>query len=77
MARNKNPMRPKRNTAPIWKKVAVVLSAPVAMIVVIELLHANTWNGLLFIVVLVAVAVAAVVGTAKVLGVHLSLGSWD
>ena len=77
MARTKNQTRPKRNTAPAWKKVAVVLSAPVAMILVIELLHANTWNGLVFLVVLVAVAVAAVWGTAKVLGVHLSLGSWD
>jgi hypothetical protein len=76
MARN-NRIRLRRNTAPAWKKVAVVLSAPVAMVLVIELLHANTWNGLLFILVLVAVAVAAVWGTAKLLGVHLSLGSWD
>ena len=77
MARTTNPLRPKRNTAPAWKKVAVVLSAPIAMIFVIELLHANTWNVWLFMVVLIAVAVAAVWGTAKLLGVHLSLGSWD
>jgi hypothetical protein len=77
MARNKDPMRPRRNTAPLWKKVIVVLSAPVAMLIVIRLLHANTWNFFLFVVVLVAAAVLAVWGTAKVLGVHLSLGSWD
>ena len=77
MARTTNPRRPKRNSAPAWKKVAVVLSAPVAMILVIELLHADTWNFFLFAAVLIAVAVAAVWGTAKVLGVHLSLGSWD
>jgi hypothetical protein len=77
MARYKDPMRPARNTAPAWKKVAVVLAAPVSMLLVIELLHANTWNFFLFAVVLIGVAVLAVWGTAKVLGVHLSLGSWD
>jgi hypothetical protein len=77
MARYKDPMRAARNTAPMWKKVAVVLSAPVAMLIVIKLLHANTWNFFVFAVVLVAVAVIAVWGSAKLLGVHLSLGSWD
>lgn len=77
MARNQDPMRTKRNTAPMWKKATVVLAAPVAMLVVIMLLHANTWNVYLFLVVLIAVAVLAVWGMAKLLGVHLSLGSWD
>jgi hypothetical protein len=77
MARYKDPTRPPRNTAPMWKKIAVVLSAPVAVLIVIKLLHTNTWNSFLFALVVLVVAVAAVWGTAKLLGVHLGLGSWD
>ena len=77
MARSTRSSRPPRNTAPMWKKAAVVLSAPVAMVVVIKLLHADTWNFFLFAVVLIGAAVLAVWGTARLLGVHLSLGSWD
>jgi ribosomal protein L18E len=77
MARTSTRLCSRRNSAPAWKKVSVVLSAPVAMVLAIELLHINTWNSILFIVVLIAVAVAAVWGTAKALGVRLSLGSWD
>jgi hypothetical protein len=77
MARNQNRARTRLNTAPMWKKVTVVLAAPVAMLVVIRVLHANTWNVYLFLVVLIGVAVLAVWGMAKLLGVHLSLGSWD
>ena len=47
------------------------------MVLAIELLHINTWNAILFVVVLIVVAAVAVWGTAKALGVHLSLGSWD
>jgi len=77
MARTTTRIGPRRNSAPAWKKLSVVLSAPVAMILAIELLHINTWNSIAFVVVLIAVAVVAVWGTAKALGVHLSLGSWD
>ena len=56
MARYKDPMRPRRNTAPMWKKVAVVLSAPVAVLVVMRLFHINEWNFFLFLVVVIAVA---------------------
>ena len=42
-----------------------------------RLLDANTWNFFLFLVVVLGVAAVAVWGTAKMLGVHLSLGSWD
>jgi membrane protein YdbS with pleckstrin-like domain len=66
-----------RNTAPAWKKFAVVLSAPVAVVVVIKLLDASGWSFLPFAALIVAVAAAAVWLTAKLLGVHLSLGSWD
>jgi hypothetical protein len=77
MARNTNPMRPRRNTAPLWKKVAVVLSAPVAAFIVVRVFDATTWNFFLFLVAVVGAAALAVWGTAKILGVHLSLGSWD
>jgi hypothetical protein len=73
--RRKN--RPPRNTAPAWKKLSVVLSAPISVIVVVKLLHANTWNFFLFLVLVIVVVVAAVWLTARLLGVRLSLGSWD
>ncbi len=77
MARRTNPRRGIRNTAPLWKKLAVVLSAPIAIIVVIRLFHINEWNFFVFFAVLIAVVAASVWGMAKLLGVHLSLGSWD
>ena len=77
MARFKDPNRPPRNTAPLWKKVVVVLSAPVAVLIVMRLFEINTWNFFLFLVVVIAIAAAAVWGMAKLLGVNLSLSSWD
>lgn len=77
MARHSSPARPPRNTAPLWKKVAVVLSAPLAMVVVLNLLNARSWNYGLVVLVALVVAGAAVWGTARLLGVHLSLRSWD
>jgi len=74
--RNTAPIR-RRNTAPAWKKAAVVLSAPVAVLVAISLLDASSWGLLPFAVLTVAVAGAAVWLVSKLLGVHLSLGSWD
>ena len=67
----------RRNTAPAWKKVAVVLSAPVAVLVAISLLDASSWSFLPFAVLTVAVAAAAVWLVSRLLGVHLSLRSWD
>jgi len=69
--------RQRRNTAPGWKKFAVVLSAPAAVLGTISLLGASNWSFLPFVAVIVAVAAGAVWLTAKLLGVHLSLGSWD
>lgn len=77
MARTDKSARPPRNTAPLWKKVAVVLSAPVAMLAVISLLNANEWGFIPFALVAVAAGVLAVWVAAKLLGVHLSLRSWD
>ena len=67
----------RKNTAPAWKKFAVVLSAPVAVIVVMSLLHASKWSFLPFFALILAVAAVAVWLTARLLGVRLSLGSWD
>lgn len=72
MSRNRT-----RNTAPLWKKLVVVFSAPVAVILVVRLFHINEWGFFLFFVTVLAIVVAAVWGMAKLLGVHLSLGSWD
>ena len=35
----------------MWKKVVVVLSAPVAVLIVMRLFNINTWNFFLFLVV--------------------------
>lgn len=67
----------RRNTAPAWKKFAVVLSAPLAVTGVISMLDASAWSFLPFAALIVAVAAAAVWLMSKLLGVHLSLGSWD
>ncbi len=48
MARSRQNRAP-RNTAPMWKKLSVVLSAPVAVVIVVRLLHATTWNFLPFV----------------------------
>jgi hypothetical protein len=77
MARSSTSSGYRRNSAPAWKKIAIVLAAPVAMILVIRLLNADEWPQIVFFPVLIAVAVAAVWLMAKALGVRLSLGSWD
>ncbi len=68
---------PSRNTAPTWKKLLVVLSAPVAVVLVVSLFEAQTWPFFGFLVLVIAVAAAAVWLMSKLLGVHLSLRSWD
>jgi len=75
--RRRTAPRRTRNTAPAWKKFAVVLSAPVAVVAAMSLLHASTWSFLPFVALIAVVAAAAVWLMAKLLGVHLSLGSWD
>jgi hypothetical protein len=77
MARYRDPSRPRRNTAPLWKKLVVVLAAPVAVSVVVRLFHINEWNFFLFFFSIIVIAALAVWGMARLLGVHLSLGSWD
>jgi hypothetical protein len=78
MARNNARVaRGPRNTAPGWKKGSVVLSAPVAVFVVVSLLNASTWPFLFLLPLVVAVAAGAVWLTARLLKVRLSLRSWD
>ena len=77
MARYKDPTRPRRNTAPMWKKLTVLLSAPVAVLIVMRLFHTNEWNFFVFLVTVIAIAAVVIWAVAKILGVHLSLGSWD
>ena len=77
MARMPKQSRPPRNTAPMWKKASVVLSAPIAVILSTTLLHADDWGFVPYFLLVIGVAVAAVWGTAKLLGVRLSLRSWD
>jgi hypothetical protein len=77
MSRSTNRTGPRRNTAPLWKKLAVVLAAPLAALFVIRVLNATEWPFFVFVVVVAGVAAVAVWGMARLLGVHLSLGSWD
>ncbi len=71
------PLRPRRNTAPLWKKLTIVLSATVAAVALMSVLS-SARVGFLVLLVATLAAVAAVVWLmAKLLGVHLSLHSWD
>jgi hypothetical protein len=67
----------RRNTAPLWKKLTLIAAAVVVPILLVRLLHANTWNYLLLIVLVVVSAAAALWLTSKLIGVRLSLGNWD
>ncbi|MCU0296464.1 MAG: hypothetical protein MUD05_10480 [Candidatus Nanopelagicales bacterium] len=66
-----------RNGAPLWKKLAVAMSAAVAVIAAVRLFHINEWNFFLFLGAVIVVVAVAVWTAAKLLGVRLSLGSWD
>lgn len=44
MTRNGRARREARNTALLWEKMAVVLSAPLAAILFIALLHTGIWG---------------------------------
>jgi len=77
MARSSRSPGYRRNSAPAWKKIAIVLAAPVAMVLIIRVFNADEWPQIVFFPVLIAVAVAAVWLVARALGVRLSLGSWD
>jgi hypothetical protein len=76
MARNTS-VRRARNTAPLWKKITLIVAAVAAPAVVVRFTSANTWNLFLFAAVVIGCAALAVWLAAKIVGVRLSLGSWD
>jgi hypothetical protein len=75
--RKTDPMRPRRNTAPLWKKLTIVVSAVAAVVFVLSVLNADSLGFFMTLVVAVAVIAGVVWGMAKLLGVHISLSSWD
>jgi hypothetical protein len=75
--RRRDIARPKRNTAPLWKKLAIVATAVAAVVLVLDVLGPDSMGFFTLLVVVLAVIAGAVWGMAKLLGVHLSLGSWD
>jgi len=66
-----------RNTAPMWKKLSIVVSAAVVAWVVGSVLGGSHANFLLLLVAVVVAVAADVWFVARLLGVHLSLRSWD
>jgi antibiotic biosynthesis monooxygenase (ABM) superfamily enzyme len=78
IARRKSSItRPRRNTAPLWKKAAIVLTAVAAMVLVLSVLNPDNMGFFATVVVVLVVVAGAVWGMARLLGVHLSLSSWD
>jgi antibiotic biosynthesis monooxygenase (ABM) superfamily enzyme len=71
------PLRPRRNTAPLWKKVTIVLSATIAAVLLMSVLDSAHVSFLVLLVAVLAVVAAVVWLMAKLLGVRLSLHSWD
>jgi len=69
--------RPPRNTAPLWKKLAIVVCTIVVLGIVLNALNASKLSFLPFLAVVVVVVVGMVWLMSKLLGVHLSLRSWD
>ncbi len=67
----------RRNTAPMWKKLTIVASAALAAVVVMSFLSDAKVNFLVVAVAALAAVAAVVWMVARVLGVRLSLGSWD
>jgi len=75
--RRRDPLRPRRNTAPLWKKLTIVLSAVVAVVLVVSVLNPDRMGFFTTLVVVLVVVAGVIWGMAKLLGVHLSLSSWD
>ena len=75
MARN-NPFKG-RNTAPMWKKVTLIVAAVLTPVVVVRLTGATSWNFFAFAALVVVSAAAGLWVAAKLVGVRLSLSSWD
>jgi membrane protein implicated in regulation of membrane protease activity len=77
MAQRNHRARGLRNTAPMWKKLTLIAAAIAAPVVLVTLLNATKWSFVLFLLLVVGSAAAALWGTAKLVGVHLTLANWD
>jgi hypothetical protein len=66
-----------RNTAPAWKKLVVVAAAVLTPVVLVTVLHASKWNFFLLGILVIGSAAAGLWVAARVVGVRLSLASWD
>ena len=75
--RDTTPLKPRRNTAPLWKKLTIVLSAIATAVALMSVLDSAHVSFLVFLVAVLAAIAAVVWLMAKLLGVHLSLSSWD
>jgi hypothetical protein len=71
------PLRPRRNSAPMWKKLTILVSAAIVAAVVMSALKGANVNFLVILVGVLAAVAADVWLVAKLIGVHLSLSSWD
>ena len=74
---NRRRMRAPRNTAPMWKKLTIVLSTVVVLAVVLATLDASRLGFFALLGVVIVVVAGMVWLMSKLLGVHLSLRSWD
>jgi hypothetical protein len=70
-------VRPPRNTAPMWKKLSIVLATVVVLILVLAVLDASRMGFFALLGTVVVVVAGMVWLMSKLLGVHLSLRSWD
>ncbi len=77
MARRTAPGRRVRNTAPLWKKLTLVVAAIATPVILVTLLNANKWNFFLFLLLVVGSAAAALWLASRLVGVRLSLANWD
>jgi hypothetical protein len=75
--RRTSPLKPPRNTAPMWKKLTIVISAAIVAAVVMSTLSGANMGFFLVLVCVLAAVAADVWLVAKLVGVHLSLRSWD
>lgn len=73
---NRGP-RPPRNTAPTWKKLSVVLSGPIVAALVLSTMDTGHMSSLVLVAITIVIVAVVVWLMAKLLGVRLSLHSWD
>ncbi len=61
----------------MWKKLTLIVGSVVIVVVVIGVLHASTWSFVPFVGLVIVVLAGSIWGLSKLLGMHLSLRSWD